>query len=52
MKAHLQRKHQNIFACQYCMKKFSWNGLMRHIKKEHKTLTDLTVIETLLETQH
>ena len=52
MKTHLQRKHQNIFVCQYCMKKFSWIGLMRHIKKVHKTLTDPTVIESLLETEN
>ena len=65
LKYHLQTKHnvfdnatnnsnesseENIFACQYCMAMFTWTGLMQHIKVVHKTLTDPTVIETLLET--
>ena len=39
----------NKFACQYCLENFTWIALMQHIKIVHKSLTDPTIIETLLE---
>ena len=41
---------ENVFACQYCMSKFTWTGLMKHIKSNHKDLSDIKVLDLLLET--
>ena len=63
MKHHLQTKHKNlvfsdnggpsdkdnIFACQYCLEKFTWIALLQRIKVVHQSITDPTVIESLLE---
>ena len=40
---------ENIFGCQYCsMSRFTWTGLMKHIKMMHQSMTDPTVLETLI----
>ena len=41
---------ENIFACQYCSdSRFTWTGLMKHIKIMHMSLTDPDILDNLTE---